>query len=482
MILSILKFIFNKILLNFTKGIYLARKVRVFITDTPQHILLKSLDNLTIFRDEQDYEIFKEMLQELSKTHQVEIHSYILMPKYFEFFATPKNIDSLPKFMQSLGRRYVGYFNKKYGRSGTLWDSRYKASLVENETYGFEVMKYIEQQASKDYTHSSVGKNLFNKKDSIVAPSSLYKKLGYTDEQRLESYLKIFNKTDEKKASFIAFCLEKQLVTGNESFIKNIENLVGMVLASKSRGRPKKENQEQRKTMYKNLVVLDKQKHKDLKISPLENLNFAKESAFIPVLANEASVIASSFPIVFSADETPSLIALVSLGGDSLAINSEGKWITPYVPSYLRKYPFSLAATKENPEQKIVLIDEESSLFSKSKGKQLFKKEGEPSEALSNAINFLNSYENQAKVTNDVVKIIAQSAILEDREISIGEGEEKKVLVKGFKVVDREKLNKLSDDILAAWVRNGIISFIDAHLKSLQNIQTLFNLAQQRQK
>lgn len=460
----------------------MARKIRVFIADAAQHILLKSLDNLTIFRDEEDYKTFKEILQELSKTYQVDIHAYILMPKYFEFAATPKNVDALPKFMQSLGRKYVGYFNKKYGRSGTLWESRYKASLVENELYLFDVMKYIEQQASIDYAHSSIGKNLFNKKDSIVVQSNLYKKLGYTDAQRLESYSKVFTKPVDDKNHFIASCLEKQLVTGSKAFIKNIENLLGMALISKNRGRPKKENQEQRKKMYRNLVILDKQKHKDLKISPLENLNFAKASPFIPILVNEASVVGSSFPIVFSADEVPSLIALVSLGSDSLAINGEGKWITPYVPSYLRKYPFSLAGAKENPEQKIVLIDEESSLFSKSKGKQLFKKEGEPSEVLSNAINFLNSYENQAKVTNDVVKIIAQSQILEDREISIGEGDEKQVLVKGFKVVDREKLNKLSDDILASWVRNGIISFIDAHLKSLQNIQTLFNLAQQRQK
>ena len=71
--------------------------------------------------------------------------------------------------------------------------------------------------------------------------------------------------------------------------------------------------------------------------------------------------------------------------------------------------------------------------------------------------------------------------ILEDREISVGEGEEKKVLVNGFKVVNREKLNALSDDILADWVRKGIIAMIDAHLKSLENIQTLFEIVQKRQ-
>ncbi len=85
------------------------------------------------------------------------------------------------------------------------------------------------------------------------------------------------------------------------------------------------------------------------------------------------------------------------------------------------------------------------------------------------------------ELTKKVAKIIQDSNILEDREISVGEGEEKHILVNGFRVVDREKLNGLSDDILANWVRKGIIGLIDAHIKSLNNINRLFNLAQKRQ-
>ena len=72
------------------------------------------------------------------------------------------------------------------------------------------------------------------------------------------------------------------------------------------------------------------------------------------------------------------------------------------------------------------------------------------------------------------------NTILDDREISIGEGAEKQVLVKGFKVVDREKLNALDDATLALWVRNGIISFINLHIKSLDNMQNLMDLSSQR--
>ena len=141
----------------------------------------------------------------------------------------------------------------------------------------------------------------------------------------------------------------------------------------------------------------------------------------------------------------------------------------------------SFAAKKDKPQEKIVLIDEKASNVSKSKGKQLFTKDGEQSETLKNAINFLMENEKQEAITKAMIKTIKDANILEDREISVGEGKEKKVLVKGFQVVSKEKLNKLDDEVLASWVRRGIISFIDIHVNSLKHIETLFKLANQNQ-
>lgn len=233
--------------------------------------------------------------------------------------------------------------------------------------------------------------------------------------------------------------------------------------------------------MFTKLVALDKKEHKSLKVSPLEDLKFAQNLSFVPVLINETSVVAEMFPVVFSANEKASLIALTSLGGTNLAINSDGKYITKHVPAYLRRYPFSFAPSKDNNEQKIVLIDEQASCVSKSKGKQLFTKNGSQSELLDNAIKFLTEYEKQEQVTKAMIKAIRDQGILEDREISVGEAKDKKVLVKGFQVVSKEKLNQLDDKTLASWVRNGIINFIDIHLKSLTKIDVLFKLANQTQ-
>lgn len=233
--------------------------------------------------------------------------------------------------------------------------------------------------------------------------------------------------------------------------------------------------------MYENLVVLDKINHKTLKLSSMDSMSFASEMTHIPVTVNEVITVGSIFPIVFSADEDTSLIALVSLGSRNLGVNEEGKWVSDYIPSFLRKYPFALANKEKNSEEKIVLIDEESLAFSRSKGKQLFRKNGEESDVLKSAIDFLTSFEKKMHISRNVSKMIAQSGILEDRSISTGKGDEKKVFVNGFKVVNREKLNALSDDILADWVRKGIIPLIEAHLKSLNSIETLFNLEHKRQ-
>jgi len=462
----------------------LARRVRVFIEDTAQHIILEGINGTNIFRDEIDYKIFISFINDIKSL--LKIHSYVLMPKYFEFIATPINKDSLSKFMQILGRRYVGYFNKKYNRRGTLWNGRYKSSIVE-DSYVLYVMRYIERLPSTtklvenpiEYPYSSIHCNLLNKKDNLIQPHRVYKKLGYRDLDRIKFYSQIFYLDNNRYDNFIKRCLEKQLITGNLEYIKKIEQLVGLNLREKRRGRPKK--RKKGKKMYKKLTVLDKKAHKDLKVKPMQDLNFAKEVTFVPILAKEAELVGKDFPIVFTADENPTIVALVSLGGKNLAINDEGKWITNYVPAFIRKYPFAVTSTKDNPKQKVILIDEESPLVSTTEGESLFNEDGTQTKTLQNAIKFLSEYERDMEVTKNVAKIIYKSGILEDREISVGEGEEKHVLVSGFRVVNREKLNSLSDDILADWVRKGIISLIDIHLKSLNNINKLFNLAQQRQ-
>ncbi len=459
----------------------MARKIRVFIEKTPHVVKVSALDELLLFKDKEDYKLFLSLLLVLSKQYNLHIHSYLLMPKYFLILATPKEVDSISKFIQTIGRKYVAYYNKKYSRRGSLFNGRYKLSIVEANRYLFDVMVYIESLPSraKEYQYSSIGKNFYNRKDDIVSFHELYKKLGSNRSEQIDRYQKIFSLTlTKEKREFITSCIKKQSIIGTKGYIKDLEQKLGASLIAKKRGRPPKIKREKRKTMYKKLVLLDKNLHKDLKIKPMQDLEFAKDLAFIPILASEVKSVGKIFPIVFTNDENPRLVAIVSLGGSSLALNDEFKWISEYVPMYLRSYPFSISNAKVDDETttKVILIDEDSHLVSATEGEALFDEDGNNTETLNRAMEFLKSYDEQMSITNSVAKEIKNSAILEEREISVGEGEDKQVLVKGFSVVDREKLNGLSDEVLANWVRRGIITMIDGTIDSLANIQTLFNL------
>lgn len=459
----------------------LARKSRLFFEHTPQCVTVNGISGEKIFVDDDDYMYYMSVVEEMARNAYVSIHAYVLDSQYVILLCTPEFKDSMARMMQGVGIKYVAYFNAKYGRKGTLWEGRYKSSFVEGR-YVLSLMRYIESLgAARERRFNSFEDNTAEVLNAFIVPHEMYELLAPSAEDRKRLYKELSSEAlDGALEDFIVQTLAKQAVLGTTTYIKELEERSGVALIGKSRGRPKN-TKSKRNEMFKKVLPLDKEKHKELKVSPLLNLNFAKNLSSTPVLIHEASSVALNFPVVFTGEETPSLIALTSLGGQNLAINSEGKYIVKYIPMFLRKYPFALAATsEEDKDRKIVVIDEDSEVLSTTKGKQLFTQEGEEAEALKNAINFLNEYEKNLFHTTQMMQIIASKDILEEREFTVGDGEEKQVLLKGFKVVDREKLNALDDATLAEWVRRGIITFIDVHLNSLQHLQTIYNLAHAR--
>jgi len=455
----------------------LARKSRVFVEDISQYIALVCDEHTGMFRQKEDYEYFVSLLEDLHKEFDLNIHAYTLLPQSFEALITPYTNEALAKFMQLLARRYVVYFNKKYKRQGTLWKRRYVSILVDDE-YLYEIIKYIETKSlnfvenEKRYRYSSIRNNLAEESSSIVE----YHK-GFSSQKYKQNYSSLLT---QKEWDFIDKNIEKQHVIGTSRFIRSVEEKTGLSLHIQSRGRPKKNNHK-RNTMYKNLVVLDKEKHKTLKISPFQNLLFAKDIATLPLTYKEVGAIARDYPIVFSNNDDVSFIALVSLGQTNLAINPEGRWIGEHIPMSIRKYPFSVVQSGEDQEKNIILIDEDASLFSKSKGKQLFRKTGEVSEILKKSIEFVSHYDMEMKKTRRLTQEIKSSGILEEKEVRVNNGEENKALIQGFSIINTEKLARLDKNLLEKWEKNGTLAIIKAHLASLKNIQNLFNLAKNRQ-
>ena len=428
----------------------MARKVRVTLPNIPLHILKKGINQESVFHDLEDYEAFYLFMVDISQKLEIKIYAYVLLKESFEVVISSSFEDNISKFMQILSQLYVLHYNKKYKRSGTIWEGRYKSSLIEKESYLNKVISYI------DYI------SVQNRVENSICSSTKQSK-----------------NMDKDEIEFIQNALNSETITGSKEFIQTVKNITGVSFFEKKRGRPKNKQIKGDK-MYKKIELLSKEKHSNLKIKALDNLLFAKENPSFPVLISESENVAATLPIVFSAEENPSLFAITSLGSENLAMNSEGKWLSSYVPAVYRKYPFAYANIKDNPEQKAVVIDIEAQNLSETEGEALFDEQSNQTQLLKDTIQFLTSYEQEAMRTKSLAKIILDSGILEDRELSIGEGETKQVLVKGFKVVSVEKLNALDDAILASWVRNGIISFINIHLKSLNNLQNLMNLLYQR--
>ncbi len=122
----------------------MARLPRFVIPGQPQHVIQRGNNRQAIFRAEADYQFFLEKLSEAADKHQCDIHAYILMTNHVHLLVTPQTENGIGKMMQMLGRYYVHYFNNRYKRTGTLWEGRYKATLIDSEQYLLTCMRYIE--------------------------------------------------------------------------------------------------------------------------------------------------------------------------------------------------------------------------------------------------------------------------------------------------------------------------------------------------
>jgi len=122
----------------------MARKPRYRIAGVAQFITQRGNNNQTVFFSEQDYLYYLSILNEAAIKEDCQIHAYVLMSNYIHILATPTTADGISQLMKGVGQRYVSYINRLEKRSGSLWNGRYKASLVEEGDYLLACMRYIE--------------------------------------------------------------------------------------------------------------------------------------------------------------------------------------------------------------------------------------------------------------------------------------------------------------------------------------------------
>ena len=200
------------------------------------------------FFAEEDYHAYLHWLGEALKKEHCTLHAYALMTNHVHLLLTPKDAEAVPRLIIGLGRRYVQYINTTYRRTGTLWDSRYKSSLIQADTYLLACQRYIElnpvRAAMVDdpahYRWTSYRTNALAQTSAILTPHELYRALGKTDEERQSSCRALFRtQLDREAIDNIRLALNQSQPLGNERFYQHIEKMTGQRREGKLRGRPR---------------------------------------------------------------------------------------------------------------------------------------------------------------------------------------------------------------------------------------------------
>jgi putative transposase len=228
------------------------RRPRIHLDNVPLHIVQRGHNREPCFFAEGDYFTYLHWLGEALKEAGCELHAYALMTNHVHLLLTPAKAEAVPKLMISLGRRYVQYVNTTYRRTGTLWDSRYKSSLIQAETYLLGCMRYIELNPVRaamvedpaHYRWTSYRANGLGRDDALASPHPLYLALGRTAATRQEAYRALFRAhLDEPAVDDIRLALNQSQPLGDNRFYARIERLTGTRREARPRGRPRLESE-----------------------------------------------------------------------------------------------------------------------------------------------------------------------------------------------------------------------------------------------
>lgn len=225
----------------------MARQTRLALPGYPHHVIQRGNNRQPIVLDEADRRMLYTLWLEESQRHKVAVNAYVLLDNHFHMLLTPPSDEAMSLMMQSVGRSYVRYFNKRHIRSGTLWEGRYKSSLIDSEAYLLTCMAYIDlnpvragvAESAEDFSWSSykhlAGQNI----DKLVTPHALYWGLGNTPFAREAAYA-------EFVAGGLSAAIQKALtesalkgrVVGRPDFLTSLEKSTQRQILPQKAGRP----------------------------------------------------------------------------------------------------------------------------------------------------------------------------------------------------------------------------------------------------
>lgn len=215
----------------------------------PQHLIQRGNNRSICFGSEKDLAFYTHCLKEYSKKFKVNVHAWVFMTNHVHLLVTPLEEQAVSRMMQSVGRVYVGYFNKTYSRTGTLWEGRFKSCLVDSERYLLACYRYIELnpvvanmvQDPAEYFWSSYQCNALGKQSDLLSPHSEYLMLGKSSAERQAVYRSLFKeRLSDKMITDIRQGIAKGMALGSDHFKAQIEHTYNQRVVPLRAGRPKK--------------------------------------------------------------------------------------------------------------------------------------------------------------------------------------------------------------------------------------------------
>ncbi len=225
------------------------RKPRMYVGGLPCHIIQRGNNRDACFYSENDYRRYLYHLGTACQRYKVKLHAYVLMTNHSHLLMTPEDQWGISRVMQSLGRCYVQYVNKTQGRTGTLWESRHKSSLIDGDKYLLACYRYIELNPVRarmvdqpgNYRWSSFRFNAFGEPNKWLTPHTTYLALGESTDVRLERYRSLFDdQIDKALVEEIRRAANTSMPLGDSFFRLRIEQVLGRRLGYACRGRPRR--------------------------------------------------------------------------------------------------------------------------------------------------------------------------------------------------------------------------------------------------
>ena len=225
----------------------MARLPRLTVPGYPHHVIQRGNNRQVIFATAADYEMLLGLFDENACKFGVALHAYVLMTNHFHLLATPSTADGLPQMMQAVGRRYVRYFNDRQARSGTLWEGRYRSTLIDTERYLLACMAYIDLNPvraglvgdPRDYSWSSHRHHVGLRPDRLVTPHPLYWELGNTPFAREAAYAELVAAgiSSEQQDALTQSALSGWAL-GDEKFVADLQRRTERRVQKNQAGRP----------------------------------------------------------------------------------------------------------------------------------------------------------------------------------------------------------------------------------------------------